>query len=329
MPSFFIFLLNFESILLDFFSLTGKIWKYIMKLPNFTKEGKIMDRQELKSKITKAVTIALPILLVAILAMLIVVAMNMNKDNNSVPVFNDNGVSTSSTTTSTTPKTDGGGNTPENPDDNNEPNDDPEPNEPVEDPSSKGLSFVSNGDGTCALDGIGDCNDTFIIVPMESPDGDIVVEISDNAFKNCSSIKGIEFSDSIKRIGAYAFYGSTIREVEIPSTVKEIGNYAFAGCKYLTKIEVDASNSKFSSLSGVLYSKDGSVLITYPAGKSDNFVNISRDVTEIANMAFYKCSSIKKVNYHGTSASWQYVEIGAGNDVIEDAIIYCAGDSGK
>ena len=117
--------------------------------------------------------------------------------------------------------------------------------------------------------------------------------------------------------------------MEIPSTVKEIGNYAFAGCKYLTKIEVDASNSKFSSLSGVLYNKDGSTLITYPAGKSDNFVNISRDVTEIANMAFYKCSSIKKVNYHGTSASWQYVEIGAGNDVIDDAIIYCAGDSGK
>lgn len=288
-----------------------------------------MDRQELKSKITKAVTIALPILLVAILAMLIVVAMNMNKDDNSVPVFNDNGISTSSTTTSTTPNNDGAGNTPNDSDANEEPDDDNEPSKPIEDPSSKGLSFVSNGDGTCSLDGIGDCRDTFIIVPMESPDGDIVVEISDNAFKNCSSIKGIEFSDSIKRIGAYAFYGSTIREVEIPSTVKEMGNYAFAGCKYLTKIEVDSSNSKFSSLSGVLYNKDGSILITYPAGKSDNFVNISRDVTEIANMAFYKCSSIKKVNYHGTSASWKSVEIGAGNDVIEDAIIYCAGDSGK
>ena len=287
-----------------------------------------MDRQELKSKITKAVTIALPILLVAILAMLIVVAMNMNKDNNSVPVFNDNIIpSTTSTTTTTTGENPN--NTPENPDNNEEPNENTEPSKPIEDPSSKGLSFVSNGNGTCSLDGIGDCTDSFIIVPMESPDGDIVVAISDNAFKNCTSIKGIEFSDSIKKIGAYAFYGSTIREVEIPSTVKEIGNYAFAGCKYLTKIEVDASNSKFSSLSGVLYNKDGSTLITYPAGKSDNFVNISRDVTEIANMAFYKCSSIKKVNYHGTSASWKSVEIGAGNDVIDDAIIYCAGDSGK
>ena len=285
-----------------------------------------MDKQEIKTKIARGLTIALPILLVAILAMLIVVAMNMNDDENYIPVFNGGGVDTTTTTTTTT--TTGSVNSQPNPDDDEEeePN---TPSTPVEDPSSKGLSFVSNGNGTCSLDGLGNCTDSFIIVPMESPSGDIVVAISDNAFKNCTSIKGIEFSDSIKKIGAYAFYGSTIREVEIPSTIKEIGNYAFAGCKYLTKIEVDASNSKFSSLSGVLYSKDGSTLITYPAGKTDNFVNISRDVTEIANMAFYKCSSIKKVNYHGTSASWQYVEIGAGNDVIDDAIIYCAGDSGK
>ena len=288
-----------------------------------------MDRQELKAKITKVMTIALPILLVAILAMLVVVALNMNKDDNAVPVFNGN-VGESTTTTTTTPKNSGGGNTPNNPnDDNQEPDNNDEPNDPVEDPSSKGLEFESNGDGTCALSGIGNCKDTFIIVPMESPDGDIVVEIADNAFKNSTSIKGIEFSESIKRIGAYAFYGSTIREVEIPSTVKEIGNYAFAGCKYLTSIDVDKNSSKFSSISGVLYNADGSVLITYPAGKGENFVNISRDVVEIANMAFYKCSSIKKVNYHGTSASWKSVDIGAGNDVIDDAIIYCAGDSGK
>ena len=283
-----------------------------------------MDKQEIKTKIAKGLTIALPILLVAILAMLIVVAMNMNDDENYVPVFNTGGVETTTSTTTTT----GSVNSQPKPDDDEEeePN---TPSTPVEDPSSKGLSFVSNGDGTCSLDGLGNCTDSFIIVPMESPSGDIVVAISDNAFKNCTSIKGIEFSDSIKKIGAYAFYGSTIREVEIPSNIKEIGNYAFAGCKYLTKIEVDASNSKFSSLSGVLYNKDGSTLITYPAGKTDNFVNISREVTEIANMAFYKCSSIKKVNYHGTSASWKSVEIGAGNDVIDDAIIYCAGDSGK
>lgn len=290
------------------------------------RKEKTMDKNELKSKLFKGITIALPILLVAILAVMIVIAMDIARDDNSVPVLGDNvGTTTTTTTSSTTPQVgEGEPDEPKDPDDTTG-----EPDGPIEDPSSKGLAFVSNGDGTCSLDGMGECTDSFIIVPMESPNGDIVVEIGDNAFKNCTSIKGIELSETVTRIGSYAFYGSTIRDIEIPSTVREIGNYAFSGCKYLTGITVDKENTNYSSSSGVLYNKEGSVLITYPAGKTDNFVNISRDVTEIANMAFYKCTYVKKVTYHGTSASWKMVEIGAGNDVIDDAIIYCAGDDGK
>ena len=280
-----------------------------------------MDRKEIKAKIMKALTIALPILLVAILAMLIVVAMNIS-DENSVPVFNyDNGMLTTTTTKVKLPGDSENGNDDKTP---NEPDD-----EPITDPSSEGLSFTSNGDGTCSLDGIGTCKDSFIIIPTMSPDGDVVVEIADNAFKNCNKIKGVEISSTIKRIGTYAFYGSTIKSITIPSTIKDIGNYAFAGCKYLEEIEVESGNANYSSASGILYNKDGSKLIAYPAGKTDNFVVISRDVTEIANMAFYKCTSIKKVTYHGTSSSWKYVEIGAGNDVIEEAVVYFAGDGSK
>ena len=274
----------------------------------FIKEGKNMNREEIKSKIMRGFTIALPILLVAVLAMLIVVAMNIGKAENSIPVFND-GEEQGESNTST--------------------NEDNLEEEPIEDPSSKGLSFVSNGDGTCLLDGIGECTDSFIIVPMMNDAGDIVVGISDSAFKNVNKIKGIELPSTIKNIGGYAFYGSSIREIVIPSSVNNIGNYAFAGCKYLTRIEVDSKNSVYSSISGALYSADGTILISYPAGKTDNFVNISRDVTTIANMAFYRCSSIKKVNYHGTALSWESVEIGAGNEVIDEAFIYFAGESGK
>lgn len=270
-----------------------------------------MDKKELQSKLVKGFTVALPILLVAILALLVVVAMEIARQN-SLPVLGD-GVSTTTTTNNDS----GEG-------ENKTPGDDP-----IEDPSSKGLAFVSNGDGTCSLEGLGSCEDSFIIVPMESPSGDIVTDIADNAFKNCNSIRGIELCETIRRIGSYAFYGSSIREIEIPASVREIGNYAFSGCKSLAEINVEKSNAKFSSSSGILYNKDGSVLITYPAGKTDNSVVIGREVVEIANMAFYKCSYIKRVTYHGTSASWRSVEIGAGNDVIEEAIIYCSGDSDK
>ena len=262
-----------------------------------------MDKNEIRSKIYRGITIALPILLVAILALLIVVALDL-AEGHSIPVGGD-GVSTTTTTEQK----------------------DPEP-EPEPDPSSKGLAFVSNGDGTCSLDGIGECTDSFIIVPMESPDGDIVTEIADGAFKNSTAIKGIELSETVKRIGAYAFYGSTLREVTIPSTVREIGNYAFSGCKYMTEINVEKESTNYSSQGGVLYNADGTVLITYPAGKTDNYVVIGREVEQIANMAFYKCTYVKKVTYHGTKASWRAVEIGAGNDVIDEAIIYCSGEGG-
>ena len=267
-----------------------------------------MDREEMKSKIMKGFTIALPILLVAILAMLIVVAMDLAKKENSLPAFNDGSQSTSTTSNSS---------------------EETPPDPPLEDPSSLGLSFISNGDGTCALLGIGECSDSFIIVPMTSPEGDIVTEIADGAFKNFLAIRGVELPSTLQTIGAYAFYGSSIKEIVIPETVEDIGNYAFSGCRSLGKIEVEVGNSQYCSISGALYNADGSTLITYPAGKTDNFVNISRDVTTIENMAFYRCNSIKKVNYHGTSQSWRSVEIGAGNDIIDEAFIYCAGDSGK
>lgn len=264
-----------------------------------------MDKNEFRTKLFKGITIALPVLLVAILALMIVIAMDLAGDN-SVPALGDNVGTTSS---------DEGG---ENP-----------PDEPIEDPSSKGLLFISYGDGTCALDGMGSCTDTFIVVPMESPEGDIVVEIADNAFKNCASIRGIELPGTVTRIGDYAFYGSSIREIEIPSTVKEIGNYALVGCKYLTDISVDSGSRSYSSSMGILYSKDGTVLITYPAGKMENTVIIAREVEKIENMAFYKCVYVKMVTYHGTSASWRTVEIGAGNDVIDEAVIYFSSSSDK
>ncbi len=276
-----------------------------MSLPKFTeKEGKNMDKNELKSKLFKGVTIALPILLVAILAMMVIIAIRLS-GGEYVPTLGDN-VSTTPSDTTTTVK---------------------EP--PLENPSSSGLLFISYGNGTCALGGIGECTDAFIIIPSESPEGDIVTEVADGAFKNCTDIKGIEFPETLSRIGSYAFYGSTLRSIEIPSTVREIGKYALVGCKYLTEIEVDRANTNYSSSSGALYSKDGDTLITYPAGKTDSTVIIGRGVVEISNMAFYKCSYVKQVTYHGTKSSWRAVEIGAGNDVIDEAVIYYSGESDK
>ena len=274
-----------------------------------------MDGNETKNKVLKVVSVALPILLVAFLAIMIVIALNLANELDSQPVLGT-GVSDNEGEGEQNPPPDESGEKPED-------------EEPVEDFFSEGLEYESFGNGTCALSGIGECTDAYIIVPGESPDGDTVIEISGSAFKNCNKIKGIEFPESLTGIGSYAFYGSTVKSVKIGAQISEIGSYAFAGCKSLTGIEVEENNIAYSSDGGVLYNKSGSVLITYPAGKGDNFCIISNDVEEIANMAFYKCSSIKKVTYHGTEEQWALVEIGAGNDAIEEELLFCAGSEGK
>jgi hypothetical protein len=48
-----------------------------------------------------------------------------------------------------------------------------------------GFSFVSNRNGTCTLTGIGDYADRFIVIPQQSPNGDLVTAIAPKALMGC------------------------------------------------------------------------------------------------------------------------------------------------
>ena len=73
---------------------------------------------------------------------------------------------------------------------------------------SKGLEFVSNGDGTCSVSGIGTCTDTDIKIPSVY-NGERVTSIGRVAFKGCSSLTSITIPDGVKSIGKFAFKGCT------------------------------------------------------------------------------------------------------------------------
>ena len=66
---------------------------------------------------------------------------------------------------------------------------------------SQGLSFASNGDGTCAVTGIGTCQDSRIRIPSHSPNGDRVVSIADRAFENANNLTGVTIPGSVDEIG--------------------------------------------------------------------------------------------------------------------------------
>ena len=57
------------------------------------------------------------------------------------------------------------------------------------DKSETALEFTSNGDGTCYVSGIGDCEVENLVIPSKSPKGDTVVAIGDRAFFDCFTFR--------------------------------------------------------------------------------------------------------------------------------------------
>ena len=66
------------------------------------------------------------------------------------------------------------------------------------------------------------------------------------AFRDCSNLEIIEFSEGLKRIGDSAFWGTNIKSLILPSTVEQIDPYAFFNCKNLEEVELSSSLKKMT-----------------------------------------------------------------------------------
>ncbi len=91
------------------------------------------------------------------------------------------------------------------------------------------FSYFDNGDGTIEISGyIGDIDTlTDLVIPSEI-DGKAVTTIGYEAFSDCTSLKSVTISESVKSIYRYAFSNCTsLKSVTIPESVKSIGADAF------------------------------------------------------------------------------------------------------
>jgi len=96
-------------------------------------------------------------------------------------------------------------------------------------------------------------------------------------------------------ISDYSFEGSEkLTSVFIPSSVTSIGIDPFGGCLRLRSINVSNSNQKFTSIDGVLFSKDGDKLIQYACGKNESYI-VPGSASTISKYSFAGCSVIKNV----------------------------------
>ena len=128
------------------------------------------------------------------------------------------------------------------------------------------------------------------------------------SFRNCESLSELVFTDigavmengvlnipgKVTSIGYMAF-GSckSILEINIPAAAADISDSAFYGCDGLRSFTVAADNPNYSSDKwGVLFSKDGSTLIQYPASRVWPYYNVPDGVRSISSYAFCNCQNL-------------------------------------
>lgn len=127
-------------------------------------------------------------------------------------------------------------------------------------------------------------------------DNAVITSIGRNAFDGCG-LESIEIPSSVITIEAEAFKNCTLLEsVAIPESTTSINPEAFKFCTSLTRIDVAEGNTAYSSVDGILLSKDKETLMIFPAGKAnDKFTLLPPSITKIGDYAFYNCENLTNV----------------------------------
>ncbi len=149
-----------------------------------------------------------------------------------------------------------------------------------------------------------------------------IIRIESHAFWGCGDLEQVTIEDGVLFIDMFAFSSChALTAIYIPASVIGISNDAFLSCHSLVSINVHAENSNYSSLDGVLFNKERTSLVFYPAGKPGAYtvpasvtslrefaffesrglthVTLGSGLSEISGSAFYKCRFLKSVTIPG------------------------------
>jgi hypothetical protein len=117
-----------------------------------------------------------------------------------------------------------------------------------------------------------------------------VMTVATDAFVLCDGLTDVTMPPSVTSLEYGAFSDCDgLTNVTLGAGVSSLDMAVFGGCVNLTAINVDPSNTFFSSISGVVFNKSQSTLIQFPPGFSGGYTTPA-SVTSIAENAFEGCN---------------------------------------
>ena len=179
--------------------------------------------------------------------------------------------------------------------------------------------------------------------PLVLPDS--LESIGPAAFSGCSGLSGrLLVPGGVESIGAAAFFGcSRLTGIDIPAGTASIRSNVFGGCSRLTEISVSPQNPHYSSKDGVLFNREMTTLLAYPAGRPGVSYAVPDGVKSIGGSAFYgsagltgklvlpdSLESIGGSAFSGCSGLTGKLTIPYGVTHIEDSAFHgCSGFTGE
>ncbi|HEX4120376.1 MAG TPA: leucine-rich repeat domain-containing protein [Verrucomicrobiae bacterium] len=141
-----------------------------------------------------------------------------------------------------------------------------------------------------------------------------VTSIGGDAFTACPNLTSVTIGNNVTNIGVSAFSSCTsLTNVTIGANVTSIGVNAVYACPSLMTITVNSTNPAYSSVAGVLFNQNQTMLIAYPEAKTGSYV-VPNSVTNIGANAFADC-----IYLAGVTIPNSVLSIGGG------AFRYCLG----
>lgn len=136
-----------------------------------------------------------------------------------------------------------------------------------------------------------------------------LVEIGPQAFSTfCSAIKSITLPSTVETLGEKCFSGTGITgEFIINKSLKNIGAGAFSGKKISGFYIGEQGNDYFTSLDGVLFTKDETSLVVYPPALIEAEMTLPSNIKKLAPYCFAYCTTLKKITLpEGLTAIGEY-----------------------